>query len=144
MKKIKYLKTVNNRPTDKQLDNLWRECCLARDGYLCRYTKELYKTELNKNNAVLQVHHIMEKATNRLRWDLNNGITIVKDVHFGIAHAKSPTPRNQFREWALDRLTRKERKDLEFIDRQKGTGGVDRFALKIYLEQKLNEFSCEF
>jgi len=136
MKKFKL--TKNDLPTDKELDALWRDCCLARDGWRCVYTAEiLHQTPLYP--TVLQAHHILKKATNRLRWDLDSGITLEKGVHFSVAHSQKPVQENQFREWALSRLPRKSREKLEMY--QYAVGGVDRFALRIYLQQKLQEFT---
>ena len=133
MKKFKL--TKNDRPTDKALDALWGACIKARDGNVCRYHKELFNRECAE---ILQPHHILKKATNRLRWDLDSGITICKSVHFSIAHSQKPIQENQFREWALGRLPKKSREKLEMF--QNAVGGVDRFALRIYLKQKLKEF----
>lgn len=134
MKKFK--KTKNDRPTDKALDQLWAAVCRARDVNVCRYHKELFNRECTD---VLQVHHIQKKTTNRLRWDLDSGITICRGVHFSIAHSQKPIQEKQFREWALGRLPKKSREKLEMY--QYAVGGVDRFALKIYLQQKLKEYS---
>ena len=139
-RKLKYLKTVNRRPTDNQLTELWKEACHLRDGGVCRYTKEILHVSLSRNEAVLQIHHVMKKASSRLKWDLDNGIVLTKGVHFSIAHSNSPTQENQFRQWALGRLPTKNRADLEFLERQKKTGGVDKFALKLYLEKKIEKF----
>jgi len=114
---------------------------MARDGNKCVYTYEIYKTVLERNQTVLQVHHLMRKSTFRLRWDLTNGITITKGIHYGVAHSNSPTVENQFRGWALDRLPAKDRDALELLERMKSCGGVDRFAVKLYLEKKLMEYS---
>lgn len=134
MKKFKL--TRNDRPTDKELDKLWSAVCRARDGNVCRYHKELFNRECTE---VLQVHHILKKCTARLRFDLDSGLTICKGVHFAIAHSQKPVQENQFREWAIGRLPKKSREKLEMY--QYAVGGVDRFALKIYLQQKLKEYT---
>ena len=133
MKKFK--KTKNDRPTDKELDKLWAEVCRARDGNYCVYHKELFGRHCCE---ILQVHHINKKCTNRLRWEVSSGITICRAVHFSIAHSQKPIQENQFREWALGRLPQKEREKLVMF--QNAVGGVDRFALKIYLQQQLKKF----
>lgn len=132
---MKFKKTKNDRPSDKELDALWAAVCRARDGNVCRYHKELFNRECTE---VLQVHHHSRKSTNRIRWELSAGITICKAVHFSIAHSQKPVQENQFREWALGRLSQKERDKLLMY--QNAVGGLDRFALKIYLKQKLKEF----
>ena len=131
----KFLKTKNDRPTDKYLDNLWRVACRARDKNECVYHREIYG---RKNIEVLQVHHILQKATNRLRWDLDNGITVTKGIHFGYFHSKKPIQRDQMEQWALMRLPKKAQDRLNMF--QNAIGGLDRFALKIYLLQKIKEF----
>jgi len=134
-KRKKFKLTKNDRPTDKEMDKLWGDCVKARDGGTCRYHRELF----NQNcYGILQPHHILKKATNRLRWDLDSGITICKGVHFSIAHSQKPVQEDQFREWALGRLSKKIRENLEMY--QYAVGGVDRFALKIYLQQQLRKF----
>lgn len=137
---MKFAKTTNHVPTKKQLDELWKKVCLARDGYCCRYTLEIHGVRLKQKEAVLQCHHIMRKASHRLRWDINNGITITKGAHFSVAHSTRPTVENQFRAWALGRLPEKARRELEFLERSRVSGGVDKMALKIYLERELNRF----
>jgi len=135
MKKFKL--TKNDRPTDKQLDALWSEACLWRDGHRCVYSFEVLHRQVT--GPVLQVHHILKKATNRLRWDLDSGITAEKGVHFGLFHSEKPIVESQMRQWALGRLTKKAQDKLNMY--QHAVGGVDRFALKIYLLQKIREFS---
>ena len=55
---------------------IWRSKVLKRDHYKCR---ECHKTG---NNIKLHVHHIDEWFNNqRLRFDVNNGITLCYDCH---------------------------------------------------------------
>ena len=130
----KFTKTKNDRPTDKELDVLWREACKARDNYICVYTKEIHH---RIHEHELQVHHIMKKATHRMRWDIDNGITLYKGIHFNVAHGPGCRPK-QFEQWALGRLPKKSRDRLNMY--QNAIGGVDRFALKVYLLQQIRVF----
>ena len=140
-KRKKFLKTKNDRPTDKELDRLWSDACIARDGGKCIYTYEIgrYGRTHVIDRGGICVHHILKKSTNRLRWDLDNGITVSNTkVHFPIAHSQKPIQETQFREWALGRLSRKSQDRLKMY--QYAVGGLDRFALKIYLLQKICEY----
>lgn len=52
----------------------WRKSCFERDSYTCQIT--------NTVAGELQVHHINNFADNQdLRFDVNNGITISKELH---------------------------------------------------------------
>jgi len=132
---MKIKKTINNLPTDKELNTLWAECVKERAGRRSEYSG---KTDR------LNAHHILGKASQRLRWELENGVCITGGEHKYIAHGDT-TRKSKFEEWALrlralgdtDKMTRISA--LKWI-----TGGVDKFAVKIYLEQKLAEFKkCE-
>ena len=139
-KKKKFKKTVNNAPSDKYLDDLYREVCLTRDGWMCRYMKEKHSAVMTRENANLEVHHIMKKTTRRLRWNLSNGITITEKSHKNIAHNQDPTIKNSFRLWALKRLTKTQREGLEKLERLRETGGVNKFTVKEYLKLKLKTY----
>jgi len=134
----KFLKTKNDRPTDEYLDGLWREACYLRDGGECVYHREILH---RKNVEILQVHHILQKSTNRLRWDLDNGITVTKGIHFGYFHSKKPVVRDQMEQWALMRLPKKAQERLNMF--QNAVGGLDRFALVIYLKQKIEQYKLK-
>jgi len=141
-KKPKYTaKTVNLAPTVEELDALWNKCVKTRDGFKCVYSKEVLGHHVD---TILQAHHILEKPNQRLRWELSNGITITKGVHFGVAHSNSVIRRLQFLQWALDRLPKKKRQELLRLDKVKTVGGVNKFLVKIYLEKKLKEFESKW
>ena len=129
-------KTVNMRPTDKRLDYLWRTACAARDGYVCVYSKEIHHKIVERD---LQVHHIYKKATHRMRWDMDNGITLTKGVHFYVAHGPGIRP-DQFKQWAIQRLPKKAQDRIEMY--KNAVGGVDRFALELYLLNQCRKYKA--
>lgn len=120
--------------TVRVLDRLWQNCIKARDKRSV-FSFEIYG---RTDTEGLVGHHILGKATHRLRWELDNGITITTGQHNFVAHG-SRTRQSQFEQWALDRLPKSKRDKLGMMKWQ--TGGVDKEGVKIYLEQKLKEYS---
>ena len=127
----KMTKTVNMAPTDKQLDKLWAECVKAIAGH---------RSEISGGVGTLHAHHIMQKPNHRLRWELKNGICLTSGEHFNWHRlAKSS--------WNEDRKQADKAKEsflnirgisedgLAILKRQ--SGGVDKFLVKLYLEEKL-------
>lgn len=120
---------LDPRPSTKELDALWAKAVKLRDG-----NKSVWSDKTTGLNA----HHILKKPNHRLRWELDNGITITQGEHKYIAHG--PGNREEdFKEWALSRLGKARRQTLEMMKRQ--TGSVDLWAVRIYLTQKIAEFS---
>jgi len=115
------------KPTKKQLDNLWQQAIKLRDRGCSQWS-------LKKEN--LHAHHIIGKATYRLRWELDAGITITGGEHRFIAHGDT-TRATKFQDWALDR--KKYLRDK--LERLKGiTGGSDLFGVAVYLKFAIAEF----
>ena len=128
------MKTINKAPTIKELDKLWADCVKARDGHICVYSQDIHKKiELEGLNA----HHILKKGNYRIRYELDNGITITKGIHFYVAHGPGCRPK-QFEEWALARLPKARREKLLMF--QHALGGTNKSALKIYLQKELEKF----
>ena len=116
------------RPSIKYLDRLWSQCVKARDGY---------KSQCSGSTENLNAHHILGKATYRLRYSLDNGITITGGEHQYIAHG-SRTRESKFEALALGRLEVNEQEALQRIKYL--TGGVDLFAVEMYLKMMLKKF----
>lgn len=131
-------KTVNKKPTDKELDRLWVKACRARDGNMCVYTREIHPGRPAITEG-LNVHHILRKATHRMRWELDNGITISQGTHFYVAHGPGVRAK-QFEQWALSRLSSRAHAHLLLF--QNMIGGLDKFALKLYLEKQIKTFEA--
>ena len=117
------------KPTRKELDDLWSKAVKLRDG-----NKSVWSGKTERLNA----HHVLKKGTFRLRWELDNGITITCGEHKFIAHGGGKRA-DEFKKWALKRFSAKRRKELEQMNYQ--IGGTDLWAVKLYLIQKIAEFS---
>ncbi len=76
-----------------QLENLWKEYCLERDKY-CQYCG-------SKDN--LQVHHIVSRKNNSVKYDVENGITLCKRCHSRIS--LNPTARIEFMIWYIKKYS---------------------------------------
>lgn len=83
--KIKILKN--------QLEELWKEYCLERDKY-CQYCG-------SKDN--LQIHHIISRKNNSIKYDVENGITLCKRCHSKIS--LNPTSRTEFIIWYIKKYS---------------------------------------
>lgn len=116
-------KTLNKRPTLKQLDKLWADVVKARAGM---------KSEYSGKTEGLNAHHIHGKPNYRLRYEINNGVCITSGEHFYIAHVQGRS--QKFKDWAMN--LRGFNDDMAAI-LAKGCGGTDLFMIKLYLEEKL-------
>jgi len=120
-KKIKLPKSLK-----KICDNLWRECCRA---------KAEYKSELSGDTKILQIHHIVNKPNNRLRFEILNGICLTRSEHiFGI-HSRDTVIANGYHnriilEIGLDRYN-------YLLSLRKGVYKTDLKLVKIYLQEQL-------
>lgn len=120
---------MNPKPTKKELDELWAKAVKLRDG-----NKSVYSGKTDRLNS----HHILHKPNYRLRWALDNGITITSGEHRFVAHGGGNRS-GDFQEWALNRLGKKRRKELEGMKYL--TGGVDLWLVRLFLIKKIEEFS---
>jgi hypothetical protein len=123
---LKYKKTTNKKPTLKELHKLWADCVKARAGYKSEYSGKL---------GCLHAHHIHGKPNFRLRFELDNGVSLTSGEHKFIAHHTGRA--YKFKQWAMKLRGLDEDKAL-ILGQQ--LGYVDLFGVKIYLEQKLKEF----
>jgi hypothetical protein len=135
----KYLKTVNNAPTDKQMDDLCRRVALKRAKNRSELTQDGLST--------LQWHHILHKPNHRLRWDLSNIIILTMEEHARYHYYEKKVAydadsericRDMMDKFLKVRGTTRE--NLEMLKRQ--SGGVNKICLKILLEQQLKEFEA--
>ena len=135
MKKFK--KTVNNAPTDKQLDALCRRVALARAHN---------RSELTQDGlSVLQWHHILHKPNHRLRWELSNIIILTQQEHARYHSYEKKVAYNADSERICRDMMDKflnirgtTRENLAILKRQ--SGGVDKFLVKVYLQNELKKW----
>jgi len=133
MKKFKL--TVNNAPSDRTLNKLWGDCIKARAGM---------RSEFSGNAGTLHPHHIMQKQNHRLRWELDNGVCLTAGEHFSW-HRLAKSSWDDDRKMAdktkalFLKMRGTSEEKLSILKRQ--SGGVDKIAVKIYLEQKLKDFT---
>lgn len=116
------------RPSIKHLDDLWSLCVKARDKH---------RSQRSGKTENLNAHHILGKATYRLRYHLDNGITITWGEHHFIAHGDR-TRASKFEDWALRRLGKEKEELLRRLKYE--TGGVDLCAVELYLKTMLQRF----
>ena len=134
MKKFKL--TKNDLPTDEYLDSLWQQCVKAR----AKNRSELSGSPESPRCG----HHIYHKPNLRLRWALEFGICLTNREHARYHEFEKrafPSDRkiaDDMRERFLK--IRGMTEEIAMILKRQ-TGGIDRFAVKIYLLQKLKEFS---
>jgi hypothetical protein len=122
---MKKLKTVNMRPTIKDLDKLWADVVKARAGH---------KSEYSGKTERLNAHHIHGKPNYRLRYELDNGVSITSGEHKFIAHHTGR--QENFKQWAMR---------LRGLNNEKagilamGCGASDLFLIKLLLEKELKK-----
>ncbi len=69
-----HLKTLLQRPSDKELLSIWQEIIKVRAKYKCEYPN-CRKTEY------LNAHHIHSKSKKSTRYDTDNGICLCSGHH---------------------------------------------------------------
>ena len=125
-KDLKY--TRNMTPTLKELDVLWSKVIKLRAGM-----KSEYK---HIEGSYLVAHHITGKNTLARRYALENGVCITTGQHHYVAHNTGRSAK--FKAWALAKRGVTE-EYLDIISRNT----VDKFAVKLYLEQKIKEYEAD-
>ena len=126
MKAQKKTKLPRPKSLKKICDNLWRECCRARAGY---------KSELSGDTKILQIHHIVNKPNNRLRFELLNGICLTRAEHIYGIHSRDTVIVNKYRKRILREIGMGRYAYL--LAFRKGIYKTDLKAVKIYLEEQL-------
>jgi hypothetical protein len=64
----------------KFLDKIWAHLVKCRAGFRCEISGKL------RGEVILDAHHIVGKPSHRLRYELDNGISITKGIHNFGAH----------------------------------------------------------
>ena len=72
---FKRKKKRSKKSEQRELDEIWKMKVKQRDSYNCQVCKK--KVEGHNCHA----HHILPKGFSRLRWDVNNGITLCYRHH---------------------------------------------------------------
>ena len=123
----------------KQCDRLWIECIKARASY----RSELSNIEGRKigGTAILCSHHILGKATYRLRYSLDNGICLVngKEHIFGV-HNHNPAIAIEYYHRIIKTIGARRYKKILKLEQFRVKS--DLTMVKIYLENKLKEYKC--
>lgn len=122
-------KTVNKKPSLKELHKLWADCVKARAGW---------RSEYSGKQGALHAHHVHGKPNYRLRFELDNGVAITSGEHKFIAHLQGRA--ENFKQWAM-RIRKFGNEKANLLSQK--TRFVDLFLVKIYLEQKLKEFKAK-
>lgn len=123
---MKFKKTVNLAPTEKELNTLWATVIKARAGW---------KSEWSGKTERLNAHHIHGKSNYRLRFELKNGVCITSGEHKYIAHHSGRSAK--FKEWAIN-LHGLDDSMARLLSQQ--VGGVDKMAVLLYLEGELGKY----
>lgn len=116
----------------KECDDLRREIIYKRAGYVSEYSGKIGKRM--GGEYILQDHHPVGKANNRLRYELENGICLTRHEHNFIAHNQNHA--EEFRDFVL------RKKGNDFFDRMailKNQKSPSLFLVKIYLQQELEK-----
>ena len=138
--KIKKPKTPQ-QSLKSQCNDLWTECIKARAGY----TSELSGVKGKKVGglAIITAHHILGKANNRLRFELENGICLIngKEHIFGV-HNNSPLISKKYQDLIIKKIGKKRYEYLQSLVNIK-TEKRDLGSLKLYLRQRLITFEIK-
>jgi len=114
----------------KDCNELWAMIIKLRAGN---------KSELSGQTGLLNAHHILGKPNYRLRYDLENGISLTHYEHFRIAH--SAAKQEMFRK-EIKRLRGQDIYErLEFLRRSNSK--TDLRAVEIYLKSELKKLKNE-
>ena len=108
----------------KELDTLWAKVVKARAGGV---------SEWSGKSERLNAHHIHGKPTQRLRWELKNGVSLTAGEHKFIAHHTGR--QENFKRWAM-KLRNFYSDDVLVVATK--IGGVDKFGVKMFLENELS------
>jgi len=117
------------QPSIKALDALWAEAVKLRAGNVSEYSGK---------EGRLNSHHIEGKGNHRLRWELDNGVCLTGGEHRFIAHRQDRSA--DFRKWAMKK--RGVTEDTLILWKRQ-LGGIDRFAMQLYLKQAIKYYKGE-
>ena len=126
--KKKKAKKVNWK---KICDDLWADLIKAKAGYKSEYSGKLGKKA--GGEEILHSHHIVGKPNFRLRYELDNGISLTAGEHKFIAHH---TGRQE-----MFRVRVKEIKGQDIYEKlnllSRGISKVDYKTMFLYLKEQL-------
>ena len=118
----------------KLCDDIWADLIKAKAGHKSEYSGKLGKKA--GGDEILHAHHILGKSNYRLRYELDNGISLTAGEHKFIAHHTGR--QEMFRE----RI--KEIKGQDIYERLKllksGISKVDYKMMFLYLKEQLKTY----
>ena len=124
--KKKYIKQ-RSKSLKSECDDLWSKLIKLRAGN---------KSELSGKTDRLNSHHLVGKASNRLRYDLDNGFCLTSGEHFFTAHVEGRVA--GFREKVKQIRGKDIFKHLRFIQK---TGTNTKLSMvKLFLLNELKKF----
>ncbi len=127
MKKIELAKKPSRKYWVKKLDDLARQVCYARDGN---------KSVLSGKTENLNPCHIYPKGRyTRLRWDLDNLVTLTWNEHLNWWHKNPIEASAWFREKYPDRY-----KKLKLRSQVNWKGANDYAGWELLLKQELKNY----
>ena len=131
------MKSWNSSTARKSLDRLWSCLVKRRDGHRCQVPG------CNYYGNFVESAHILTKAHGySVRWNLLDGVTLCKWTHHRYWANDKP---DEFREWALSRLTPEDRAFLERESEklvQWGPTFYEQTLEKLRKEEKALEAKC--
>jgi 5-methylcytosine-specific restriction endonuclease McrA len=68
------MKTKSKKSREKELDDMWKYKVKKRDNFTCQVCRKKLTSKTSR------AHHILPRQMKKLRWDVNNGITLC-DYH---------------------------------------------------------------
>ncbi len=127
------------KPTDKQLEDLWKQVIKARANNECEYAIDVLHPNRGQCKGYLHAHHIAGKSTLSLKTSIYNGICLCTKHHLYVAHEqRGVSPKAQaLRKFAME-LREIDEDFVKVLGNQVGT--VDHWGMAEYLKQKIQEF----
>ena len=128
------IKIANQKPSVKELDDLCRSVVFRRAtapgiGPVC---------ERCGSDSHLQWSHFLSRSNKAVRWDLDNSFCLCAGCHTMRLNSAHKDPAG-FVEWVKGRLG-EERYDALRL-RAAAVKGIDRWAVKAYLDKKMRELN---
>lgn len=69
------MKIKSKKTQERELDTMWKTKVKKRDGFVC----QICLKKVEKNNC--HAHHILPRQMKKMKWDINNGITLCYNHH---------------------------------------------------------------
>ena len=126
-KRLKYKISGREKPSRKELDTLAREACYARDGH---------RSVLSGRTENLNPCHIYPKGRyTRMRWDIDNLITLTWNEHLNWWHKNPIEASAWFKEKYPERA-----KYLKLRVQVQDKSKQDFNAIKLYLKSLIAKY----